>query len=613
MNKPQIRGSVEYRHGSRIARARFGGSGDSGNGELSLKASMTETENGIRFDLTLRPLAAITITKASFDADLVSSRKERVYLNGYQSWTDSKEFDRHDVMKGPSRLLAPLLEKHKVTRYADYEFQPYPRRRGVFHGCSYGYVRPARAKPDAIAGDGTIAVPKADVVRFFGSLDENSGFTFFHVDLNRKRLRAVKDCEGLAIPAEYRAFSVLFFEGTVDESMDAWFREMRIVPRTARPASGWTSWYNYYQRISEKVILDNLEAFAGERIPIDIFQIDDGYQTAVGDWLSIKPESPHGMKYIADRIKAAGLKPGIWVAPFAAETDSETFRKHPDWFITDDRGRPYHTGSNWSGFFSLDFYNPEARDYLRKVFDVILNDWGFDLVKLDFLYGECVRPRNGKTRGTIMGEAMDFLRECVGEKEILGCGVPLWSAFGKVEYCRIGTDIDLQWHNRVYGALIHREFPSTKYALQNSIFRQHLDGRAFVNDPDVFLLRHDNISLTEDQKMTVFTINTIFGNLLFTSDNIAEYAGKERDLYLSSFPMRRRVIRYVDLDRDFYTAVFSEGGRDYILYSNQGKKARRAGTIEVPPYCVRILDAATGLVHEGLETIDGTNGKGGLH
>ncbi|EKC48560.1 hypothetical protein OBE_15116, partial [human gut metagenome] len=39
-----------------------------------------------------------------------------------------------------------------------------------------------------------------------------------------------------------------------------------------------------------------------------------------------------------------------------------------------------------------------------------------------------------------MCEAMDFLRECVGEKMILGCGVPLMPAFGKVDYCRIGAD-----------------------------------------------------------------------------------------------------------------------------------------------------------------------------
>ncbi len=36
-----------------------------------------------------------------------------------------------------------------------------------------------------------------------------------------------------------------------------------------------------------------------------------------------------------------------------------------------------------------------------------------------------------------------IVRECCGDKLILGCGVPLMPAFGKVDYCRIGSDISL--------------------------------------------------------------------------------------------------------------------------------------------------------------------------
>ncbi len=42
--------------------------------------------------------------------------------------------------------------------------------------------------------------------------------------------------------------------------------------------------------INEKIVTDDLEALAKVPEQIDIFQIDDGYQTAVGDWLSTDPE-----------------------------------------------------------------------------------------------------------------------------------------------------------------------------------------------------------------------------------------------------------------------------------------------------------------------------------
>lgn len=564
MKVPQIKGTLRFsRNGVRAAMP-FGAEGSTRVEGIAIEPSITETAHGIRFDLRVHTQSEIVIDAAFFETDLIDTRNDRVYLNGYQSWTDTKEFTRHDRMTGPSKLLAPLFEKHKVQRYGDYDFQGYSRRRGVLHGASYAYVR----------GGG-------DTVRLIGSLDETSGFTFIKVNLNKKRMAVGKDCTGLAVTGEYRAFSLLFAEGTLDGVMDRWFAEMNIKPLPALPRTGWTSWYNYYQDISEEIILDNLDSFTERKIPIEVFQIDDGYQTAVGDWLSVNDRFPNGLKPIADRIKEAGFIPGIWLAPFAGETKSALFTEHPDWFISDDEGRPFCTGGNWSAFYALDLYNDEARSYIRHVFDVILNDWGFELVKLDFLYGVCIKPRRDKTRGQIMCEAMDFLRECVGEKQIIGCGVPLWPAFGKVEYCRIGTDIDLQWHNRLYGLLIHREFPSTKNAVQNSVFRRHLDGRAFVNDPDVFLLRHShagrqgNITLTEGQKKIVFYINNIFGNLLFTSDNIREYTPAERNRYLSSFPLSGKKIRSVSVDGELYTARFSIGEREYFFASNNGTKPRR--------------------------------------
>ena len=87
----------------------------------------------------------------------------------------------------------------------------------------------------------------------------------------------------------------------------------------------------------------------------------------------------------------------------------------------------------------------------------MLDVWGFDLVKLDFLYAVCMLPTEYKTRGQIMCEAMDFLREVIGDKLILGCGVPLGPAFGKVDYCRIGPDVGLNWDGAPKEKLLHRE------------------------------------------------------------------------------------------------------------------------------------------------------------
>ena len=183
--------------------------------------------------------------------------------------------------------------------------------------------------------------------------------------------------------------------------------------------------------------------------------------------------------------------------------------------------------------------------------------WGFDLVKLDFLYGACMQPTPYKTRGQLMCEAMDFLRELVGDKLILGCGVPLGPAFGKVDYCRIGPDVGLDWDGSPKEKLLHRERVSTKNTIGNTIYRRQLNGRAFWNDPDVYLLRDDNIKLSAKQKALLAQVNGLFGGLLFTSDDVGNYDAEKRKLQKSLTELHR-ASRSVER-RGRYTVVRYQG------------------------------------------------------
>jgi len=141
-------------------------------------------------------------------------------------------------------------------------------------------------------------------------------------------------------------------------------------------------------------------------------------------------------------------------------------------------------------------------------------------------------------------------------------------AFGKVEFCRIGPDIDLQWDNKLYRKIAHRERPSTLNAIQNTIGRYHLDRLAFINDPDVFLLRSTNLKLSKHEKFTLILANTTLGNVLFTSDNLSEYTEDQWKLYLSIFPHSAKKINAIrkrgkitevnfSIDTKQYTALFN--------------------------------------------------------
>ena len=58
-----------------------------------------------------------------------------------------------------------------------------------------------------------------------------------------------------------------------------------------------------------------------------------------------------------------------------------------------------------------------------------------------------------------------------------------------------------------------------------------MNNHLFGNDPDVFLLRDDNIKLSKEQREALGKLNALFGSLLFTSDNIATYDEEKKKTF----------------------------------------------------------------------------------
>ena len=188
----------------------------------------------------------------------------------------------------------------------------------------------------------------------------------------------------------------------------------------------------------------------------------------------------------------------------------------------DSLGNLVKTGGNWSGFYSLDLENKEARDYVRTCLEYYMN-LGFDFYKLDFLYCASYVPNETKTRCMVQYESYKLLRDILKDKLILGCGANIINSYDNFNYLRIGPDVSLEFDDVFYMRMFHRERISTKNTLQNTIYRSIFNNHLFGNDPDVFLLRDTNIKLSNKQKQALITINALFGSVLMTSDNVSEY------------------------------------------------------------------------------------------
>ncbi len=534
----KMQGRILYNFNSKNFEFYFLLDGISKNDGITVKSETERKNQTDTITITIIPENNIIIQNLYLSSEIDLNNTDKIFLNGYQSWTDSREFRIDETIPGLSRILKPLYNKFHLPKFGDYHFHTYKKKKGVFHSFTYTYIRNE-------SGHFTL----------LGSLSEKKGFTKFQYDILNKILTIHKDCKGLCINREYKAFQLLITEGSENDVFKEYFMALNIKKPTVKTSSGWTSWYNHFTKITEEIILKNLNAYIQRNIPIDIFQIDDGYQESVGDWLIISQKFPKGMKYLSDIIKKSGYKSGLWLAPFICEQKSDLFKNHKEWLLKDRLGKPVLAGMNdkWSGdFYALDFYNLEFRDYLKKVLQTVINNWGYDLVKLDFLYAVCLLPREDKTRGQIMTEAMEFLKDICGNRLTLGCGVPLGPAFGMVDYCRIGNDVSLDWEYNDATIIHYRERVSTINTLICSINRRQLNGNVFLNDPDAIIIRHTNNSMNEEQRHTLFLINIIFGGIIFTSDDIDDYNNKEMDLYLSQFPLKEKNFISVIQDDSVY-------------------------------------------------------------
>lgn len=542
--------------------------------ELYVDFARENQQDGNRYTIFLHPKQPIRIQRLELEFNYPSGADTRFFTNGYQSWSESRaRFDDESLL--PLRGFA----RRHLGAMGDDGFDGLPRGPGRLHSWTYTWLKTGNR------------------FHLAGSLDERTGYTLFFYHAATARLTIRKDLDGLQLDHSFPALDVWMGSGRETETFDRYFALAERKRPGAPPLLGWTSRQNPARLISKQFIDHNLKAVSASGLPFTHFLIDDGWQTAVGDWLSFLPAFSDGPGRLAADIREQGLQPGLWLAPFVAAAHSEVARRNPDWLLKGPDRRPLRAGWNplWKGwFYALDFYHPGARDYLSGLFHTVFDRWNFSLVKLDFLFAAALAPPAGKTRGQVMFEVMEFLRQLAGPRQILASGVPLGPCFGLVDYCRVSSDRHDGWANRWPAWLRHRERVSTLAALRSTLGRWQLGGRAFGNDPGLFTLRAENHRLTTAQRHTLLTINALLGQVLFTSDDVALYQAEQRARLEETLALRGCSVQAVnELQPDVYRIDFNRQGELQIGLVNLTGR-----TVEIYPgkEAVRVMPFETRLL-----------------
>ncbi|OIJ65677.1 glycoside hydrolase family 36 protein [Streptomyces mangrovisoli] len=255
-----------------------------------------------------------------------------------------------------------------------------------------------------------------------------------------------------------------------------------------RPApTVWCSWYEYFTTVTEDDIHENLRAMDTLDLPVDVVQIDDGYQQALGDWLTLSGRF-RSRAGIAEAILARGRRAGIWTAPFLVDPASDLAAAHPDWLVRAADGTPLHAGHNWNhDLYALDTTHPDAAAHLTEVFTTLRAE-GYDYFKTDFLYAgalDGVRHQDVDAL-TAYRAGIGLIREAIGaDAYLLGCGAPQLPSVGLFDAMRVSPDTAP--HRRPEAGDYSQ--PGQDPAEFTGAGRQWQHGRLWTNDPDCLMAR----------------------------------------------------------------------------------------------------------------------------
>ncbi len=346
--------------------------------------------------------------------------------------------------------------------------------------------------------------------------------------------------------------------------------------RTRSVVNGWCSWFYTLAEVSEDEVLRNA-AFAARHLRelgLQYIQIDEGYQRSHGDWEG-NERFPHGMKWLAERIKRYGFKPGLWISPYVIAENTDVFKQHPNWLVRRRDGSLQRIG-NWENESSpgalsevvkrycLDVTHPQAANWLHELFETIVQRWGYQMIKLDFMAWSILGAE--RFRDPVVGSAeayrrgLEIMRAAVGDDcHILDCG-PGNTTVGLIDSMRIEADINYGYGDAAWKQYFQDPACSTAAAAKRYFFHR----RTWVNDNDHVCLD----LLTTQQAEAAATSIALCGGNTISGDRIVDLDPAKLEILKKITPSSGEAAVPVDLfDADVPTTFVLQIERPFARWS----------------------------------------------
>lgn len=519
---------------------------------------------GQRFTLTIHPKQPVQLKKLEIHFPEDYQKTERIFCNGLLSTGPSGEYTPQG--NGPAFGENYLL----LSRYD--ETGLLKQSKNNLASWMYSYIRRRNGKLD-----------------FIGSLNESTAFTLIQHNVVARQLRIISDCGNLELRHSFPVLDIFVAEGKEEELFDSYFALMNCPPVTAPILLAWqvtkiNAWEEYLKQ--------NLALFTEEKVRLNLIWLGKEYAANPGDWLHPQPDIHH----VVDTIHRYGYQAGLAIAPFSCSRRSRVFQHYPHWLLHDKQGKPVQANAPdpfGEQLYALDVFHKEVQEYLTQIFFTIFNKWQVDILRLEGLFNACLLPHPEKTRGQMMHEAMELIRNLAGHHPIWADEVPLGSAFGQVAYCGVAPLI-LQTPPSLLDRIFKQKRSKTFDTLETLMGRWHLNGRAFQSTATNFSLQDAHPFLTREQEVAMLTVQLLLSHLFSTKDDLTTYKPDAWSEWQNIPKWSNSTVTKVEsFTSHTFSIHFLHEGDPYMALCNLQKKESSftygKQTVHLDPYEVIIL------------------------
>lgn len=166
------------------------------------------------------------------------------------------------------------------------------------------------------------------------------------------------------------------FQGDWDEAgyVTQQFSEKYVYPAADKkyPWVQYNSWA-YGKDINERQQMEAIERCA--QLGIELVVLDLGWSRRIGDWHADPVKFPHGLRPLAEKAKACGMRFGVHAAFAQCDPEAPVAIEHPEWLI--------RTDNEYFGAAPLCLGHAPCREWVINELSALIDEEGLDYIVQD--------------------------------------------------------------------------------------------------------------------------------------------------------------------------------------------------------------------------------------